>query len=214
MDLPFRYPRRNVCGIPLPTKFRRASVIRALESKMAERSDMPVAFPAPLPEEPSTCPNPERRAGVRFPFTAAAEVSDVRSEARVVGRCSDLGSGGCYVDTLSPFSVGSAVRIRIERDLREFEAEATVTYAHVSMGMGLAFTEIKDEHQGVLRSWIADLSGEQPPKLDAVPAGPEAGPLGAIENLRQVVNELINLMVRKKLLSENEAAALLRQMFR
>lgn len=187
-------------------------MIRALESKMAERSDMPVAFPAPLPEDPSTCPNPERRGGVRFPFTAAAEVSDIRSETRVVGRCSDLGPGGCYVDTLSPFAVGSAVRVRIERDLREFEAEATVAYAHVSMGMGLAFTSIKEEHQGVLRSWMAELSGEKGPNVDVSFTGHEAGLLSA--NAGPVLNELINLMVRKKLLTENEAAGLLRQMFR
>jgi len=181
---------------------------------MSERSDMPIVFPAPLPEEQAKSGGPERRAVVRYPFTAAAEVYELRSQTRVVGRCSDLGPGGCYVDTLSPFAVGSAVRVRIERDLREFEAEATVAYAHVSMGMGLAFTEIKSEHQGVLRFWIADLSGERPPKLEVAPAGPEAGLLGAIENLRQVLNELVNLMVRKKIITENEGAGLLRQMFR
>ena len=31
---------------------------------------------------------------------------------------------------------------------------------------------------------------------------------------RQVLNELINLMVRKRLINEGEAAALLRRMFR
>lgn len=179
---------------------------------MSESSEVPVVFSAPIPEEPPSSRNPERRGGVRFPFTAAAEVHDLRSQTRVVGRCSDLGSGGCYVDTLSPFSVGSAVRIRIERDLQEFEAEATVAYAHVSMGMGLAFTEIKDEHQGVLRSWIAELSGEKAPKVDVSYTGHEAGLLGA--NLVQILNELIHLMVRKKLITENEGAVLLRQMLR
>jgi len=179
---------------------------------MAERSDMPIAFPAPLPKESPTCANSERRSGVRFLFTAAAEVCELRSQTRVVGRCSDLGAGGCYVDTLSPFTVGSAVRVRIERDLNEFEAEATVAYAHVSMGMGLAFTAIKDEHQGVLRSWIAELSGEKSPKVDASYTGHESGLLSA--NAGQALNELINLMVRKKLITENEGAGLLRQMFR
>jgi len=65
-----------------------------------------------------------------------------------------------------------------------------------------------------LRAWIADLSGEEPPKLEAVPVEPEAAALGAIENLRQAMNEFVNLMVRKKIITENEAAGLLRQMFR
>src|ERR1700674_4992740 len=146
-----------------------------LESQMSERSDRPIVFPAPLPEESAITGGPERRAQVRFPFTAAAEVYELRSQTRVTGRCSDLSPGGCYVDTLSPFPVGAVVKVRMERNMREFEAAAVVTYALVSMGMGLAFTEIKLEHQDVLRSWIADLSGVQPPKPAVSTTRPETG---------------------------------------
>ena len=38
---------------------------------------------------------------------------------------------------------------------------AVVKYALVSMGMGLAFTEIKPEHQAILQKWISELSGER-----------------------------------------------------
>jgi hypothetical protein len=178
---------------------------------MSEPSDKPIVIPAPTPEKQSL---PERRREIRFAFTASAEVRDLRSQASVTGRCSDLGNGGCYVDTLAPFGVGSVVRVRLERDLREFEALAIVSYAHASMGMGLAFTEVKPEHQTVLRSWIAELSGEQPGGREAPAAGPEAGLLATMENLRQAVNELVNLMARKKLLTENEAAGLLRHLLR
>lgn len=178
---------------------------------MSEPSDKPILIPAPTPEKQDL---PERRRATRFPFTASIRVQDLRSQASVTGRCSDLGNGGCYVDTLSPFAVGSMVRVNMERDLREFEALATVSYAHASMGMGLAFTEVKPEHQAVLRSWIAELSGEQPSAADVPAAGPEAGLLATIENLRQVVSELVNLMARKKILTENEAVGILRQLLR
>jgi hypothetical protein len=181
---------------------------------MSERSDTPIVFPAPLPEEPAKISGPERRAQGRFPFTAAAEVNELRSQTRVAGRCSDLGPGGCYVDTLSPFAVGAVVRVRLERDQREFEAAAIVTYAHVSMGMGLAFTGIKREHQDVLRSWIADLSGEQPPEPVASTTEPETAAIDLNANMRLVLNELIYLLVRKKIITENEGAELLREMFR
>jgi PilZ domain-containing protein len=181
---------------------------------MSEHSDMPIVLPAALSEESTAGGAPERRAEIRFPFTAAAEVYEIRSKTRVTGRCSDLALGGCYVDTLSPLAMGSVVRVRIERDSREFEAAAIVTYAHASMGMGLAFTEIKLEQQNVLRSWIADLSGEQPPEPAESAAGPETGTLETNANTRQVLNELVNLMVRKKIISETEGTGLLRQMFR
>ena len=181
---------------------------------MPERSDTPIVFPAPLREEPPKSEAPEKRAQVRYPFTAAAEIYELRSQTRVSGRCSDLGAGGCYIDTLSPFAVGAVVRIHMKRDAREFEAAAIVSYAHVSMGMGLAFTEIKREHQDVLRSWIADLSGEQAPDPAASATEPESGAIEANANVQLVLHELITLLVRKKIITENEAVGFLRQMFR
>jgi hypothetical protein len=181
---------------------------------MSERSDMPVVFPASSPEEPAQSGVPENRAQVRFPFSAAAEICEVRSQARVTGRCTDLSAGGCYVDTLSPFAVGAIVKVRMESDMRVFEAAAVVTYAHVSMGMGLSFTEVKREYRGVLRAWIAELSGERVPEAAASPTEPEAGVTEADANARFVMNELIYILVRKKIIGENEGAELIRKMLR
>jgi hypothetical protein len=195
-------------------KSRRRSVFCAFESKMGERSDKPIVFPAPSQGETPARPNAERRTGVRYPFTASAEVSDIRSQASLTGRCSDLSYGGCYVDTISPLAVGSDVRIRIEREAHDFEATGIVAYAHVSLGMGLAFTEIKDKFRGVLHSWIAEASGNHSAKLEVPAAVADTEDDDSIANLRQVLNEFINLMVRKKVITENEAAGLLRQLFR
>jgi hypothetical protein len=212
MNAPFRFPRGNVRGIPISIERRRGCVFRARERKMSDHSDMPMVVPASMPQEPAKGGGAERRAQVRYPFTAAAEVYDVYSQTRVTGRCSDLGPGGCYVDTLSPLVVGTAVRVRIERDMREFEATATVAFAQTPMGMGLSFQEINPESAVVLRSWIAELSGEKSPQIEASYTGQEAGLRSA--NMALILNELINLMIRKKLITENEGASLLRQMFR
>jgi hypothetical protein len=182
---------------------------------MSERSDKPlILIPGPMPVASGTTNDPERRQDIRYPFTAAAEIIEVFSQTRVIGRTSDLGRGGCYVDTLTPLAVGAVVRVRMERELRVFEAVATVSYAHLSMGMGLVFTEIKPEHQAVLGAWMAELSGERLPEREAAATGPETSLLSAVLNLRQVLNELINLTVRKKIINENEGAALLRRIFR
>jgi hypothetical protein len=177
---------------------------------------MPIVFPAPSVEEPQEKGGSERRVSVRFPFTAAAEVYELRSKARMAGRCSDLSIGGCYIDTLSPFALGCAVRIRMEADHREFEADAVVAYAHPQMGMGLRFTGIKREHEEVLRLWIAELGGEQAaePAVSPVEPEPEAGAIDAIENTRLVLNELITLLVRSKIITGNDGVRLLREMFR
>src|ERR1019366_8619259 len=174
----------------------------------------PTAWPAPTAQESHEGMGPERRGAKRFPFTAAAEVIDLRSKARVTGRSSDLGAGGCYVDTLAPFAVGAAVQIRLERDQLVFEARGVVTYALVSMGMGLSFIDIKPEHRAVLKTWVAELNGEKSANPDLAATSPEQGMQAAVANNRQVLNELISLLVRKKTISENDGAVLLRQLFR
>jgi hypothetical protein len=180
---------------------------------MSERSNKPLTvLPGPVPMAPVKMTHPERRRSVRYPFTAEANVVDLNSQTRLTGRSSDLGSGGCYIDTLGPFPEGTAVRVRIEREMRKFEAVATVTYTHRSMGMGLAFTDIKPEHQSLLNRWLSELGGEPVPESDETPAEP--GTLSPVLKLQQILNDLINLMIRKKALTEDEGTALLRQIFR
>jgi hypothetical protein len=166
----------------------------------------------------------DRRRDDRYPFTAAAEVIEASSDMRVAGRVSDLGSGGCYVDTILPFAVGTTVCVRLRHGQRRFEATAKVSYAHSALGMGLTFTEIRPEDLTVLKIWLAELTGEpQPPsqvganKKDATVAAFEAEEAGnQLDNskLRQFLNELVNLMIRKKIIDEDEGATLIRQLFR
>src|SRR6267154_4148671 len=181
---------------------------------MSKTSNSPMTLaPGALPDRSGIEGQPERRLAVRYPFTATAEIMDLRSNTRVTGRSSDLGLGGCYIDILSPFTAGSLVRVRLEREKKVFEAMATVSYAQQSFGMGLAFTEVKPEHQVVLQSWIAELTGEALPETNASVAESDSGEISAVLHLQQVLNELINLMVRKKVINAVEATALLRKIF-
>ena len=181
---------------------------------MSERSDAPILFSVTSTAGSAKNIISERRSQVRFAFTAAAEVYDVRSRTSVNGRCSDLGGGGCYIDTLSPFAVGAQVKVRIDRDNRRFEAEALVAYAHVQMGMGLAFTAVKPEHLDVLRAWISGLSGGKRIDPPAPVAKPEAPEVEGDASTRSVMSELITLLVHKRIITENEASELLRERFR
>jgi|HubBroStandDraft_2_1064218.scaffolds.fasta_scaffold07167_2 hypothetical protein len=181
---------------------------------MSEDSDKTAAAPSPELDGTRTVADRERRVQQRFPFTAEAEVIELRSQARVTGRCSDLGAGGCYIDALAPFAVGAEVRILMARDSRKFEAEAVVTYAHPSLGMGLKFTGISGDFRDVLVSWIAELSGDRPAATASTPPRTESAASGDGTNILIVLNQLIALLIRKKILTENEGAEFLRKMFR
>lgn len=153
----------------------------------------------------------ERRANTRFALSAQAEVVELRSQARITSRSSDLGLGGCYVDTLTPFPVGSPVKVRLAQASRTFEAQATVIYAHVGMGMGLAFSEVQPDQLATLQDWVRELSGELPSALDSAETPAPEQPF--LQSERLVLNQLITLLIRKRFLTETEGATLLRQLF-
>jgi len=156
----------------------------------------------------------ERRRSVRYPFTATAYVTDMESGAQTTSRSTDLGRGGCFVDTISPFPVGTSVKLRLTVEQKSFEASAKVVYSMVGMGMGLAFTSIEPEQLWVLESWIGRLSGEivLERKPAAAPHEESPPPQNGNPEHGYVLNELIITLMRKRMLTEDEGKALLKKL--
>lgn len=157
----------------------------------------------------------ERRTHPRYPCTTTAEVVDTQSGARVNGRTSDIGKGGCYVDTLNTLPVGTVVKIQLTKDKQSFVAQARVAYAMAGLGMGLMFTSAEPEQLWVLERWIAELGGAP----TAVPEVREQADRKAPEkNVKHeqyyVLNELIIALMRKGVLTDAEGKAMLEKLLR
>jgi hypothetical protein len=151
-----------------------------------------------------------QRAHPRYQFTATAEALDAHHRLRMNARTSDLGKGGCYVDTFSPFPTKAGVKLRITKEKVSFEAEATVVYSKIGMGMGLAFTSIDPQQMGVLEKWLGELSGSAPTELSVIqehPASQRTG--GSAKEPGYVLNDLIVALMRKGTLSEEEGRTML-----
>lgn len=101
----------------------------------------------------------KRRSVLRCQFVASAEVTELGSGsgAKLAARTSELGLGGCYLDTLNPFPEGTLVQLRILRDAGVFEAKAKVVYCDRGFGMGVVFTDIVPTYRSVLENWLAEL---------------------------------------------------------
>lgn len=157
----------------------------------------------------------ERRRNLRFPFSATVEAVDIKSGAKVTGRSSDLGLGGCYVDTLSPFPVGTEARIRIIKEKETFEAQVKVVYSLMGMGMGLAFVSAHPKQVRLFQRWLLELSGQA--VAEAPAPGPELAEPGATETTqtfqKAVLTDLIMTLMQKKVLTEREGKDLLRKLF-
>ena len=158
----------------------------------------------------------ERRKHPRYSFSTAAEVVEKGSGARIQGRITDLARGGCYIDAMSPFAVGSEVTIRIMVESKSFEAPARVVFAAPGMGMGLTFTAIEPEQLPILQKWLAELSGavhHEPLIAKEEKLGEKVAASHAPSNEQNyVLSELIIALMRKNVLSDLEGKALLQKL--
>ena len=96
----------------------------------------------------------ERRRTIRYPFDAAAEVSEERAQGTLAVRVSEISLNGCYLQTASPFPAGTTLLIKVFAEDSFFEAHATVAYAQAGTGMGVAFRELKPYFVNVLKKWL------------------------------------------------------------
>jgi hypothetical protein len=100
----------------------------------------------------------ERRRTPRYPFHAAAEITDAQSGAKLSSQVAELSLNGCYLDMLNTLPVHSDVTVKIFSDAECFEAAAKVVYAHPGFGMGLSFLDISIKGGVTLRAWLAKAS--------------------------------------------------------
>jgi hypothetical protein len=100
----------------------------------------------------------KQRRFARYSFIATADVISLDTDTRLSAQTSELGLGGCYIDTLNPFPEGTLVRVRLVKDTGAFESSAKVVYVLPGFGMGLAFTHLPHDQKLVLDKWIAELS--------------------------------------------------------
>lgn len=149
----------------------------------------------------------ERRNSIRYQLTVSAEVVELKSGTRFSTRTTDLGPGGCFVDTLMPLPVGSDVSVRLHKDNISFEATGTVTFSQAGLGMGLAFGEMSPEKQMAFDAWLSELTTVRPVSFETHRTTPRAA--HGKDKSSALTQRLIRLLVKRNLITESEAAALL-----
>jgi PilZ domain len=146
----------------------------------------------------------ERRGGDRHLVTASAEVIELSSGARFTTRTTDLGPGGCFVDTLTPFPVGAQVRVTVYRGNSRFETRGTIVYSQPGLGMGVAFEKLDAGQRAALDAWFEQVTaGRHIPESRRPPA------YGAKEAAsdRVVLTRLVQLLITKGIISESEGSS-------
>ncbi|MGC1482476.1 MAG: PilZ domain-containing protein [Candidatus Acidiferrum sp.] len=163
---------------------------------------------SPAPADPV-----EKRSCPRFPFSPAVEVIDIQSDTRLKARLTDISRNGCYVDTINPFAMGSAVTLMVTRENLSFKTQAKVVYSNLGMGMGLLFTTAEPDQLQVLGKWLGELSGAEIAGQSSPTLSLQSDSAnGTDPELRKIVAELVALLNGKNVLSDSEGMALLRKL--
>jgi hypothetical protein len=121
-----------------------------------------------------------RRAS-RFPFSASAEVSS--NDSVELTRVTELSRHGCYLETTKHRTAGTRVTVKIMNKDQIFEATATVLYSRPTMGMAVAFREVKPVFQLILEEWLQQSLSQQnqKPSIDNLKQS-KSIPSGALMN--------------------------------
>ncbi|UCD59055.1 MAG: hypothetical protein JSV16_08155, partial [Candidatus Hydrogenedentota bacterium] len=70
--------------------------------------------------------------------------------------------GGCYITTPDPLPVGSQLDFLLQVGERQLRTKGVVLYLHPSKGMGVAFTQTRDENRIFLGELLTSLAGSFP----------------------------------------------------
>jgi PilZ domain-containing protein len=152
----------------------------------------------------------ERRKIPRYAVNADSELEEPRVRAKINGRMTDIGLGGCYVDAMMTFPVDTDVHMRMTRKDLKFEADAKVVFSTPGLGMGLAFTNLTAAHRRYLSEWVDELSGTEriiaPPTKSTPLDDEEAG-----ERSDQVaLQQLIKVLLQRDVITQSEFEQVLR----
>jgi PilZ domain-containing protein len=150
----------------------------------------------------------ERRGTERHTFTAGVDVVELASGARVSTRTTDLGPGGCFVDTTNPYAVGSKLRLKLHKGKSQFETTGTVVYSQHGLGMGVAFDDLDVAQQIALAQWLSDVTGERIAPLDPARVPKRASDFQHRAESPALVR-LVRLLIGKGLLTEAEGTSIL-----
>jgi hypothetical protein len=138
---------------------------------------------------------------------------DPDSGARIEAHTSDICLGGCYVDTMNGFPIGTIVELRLTKDSKSFHSVAKVVCSQAGVGMGLSFSAVEQEQFLLLEQWFGELRAERihdPHTLEQ----DDTSSCGLEEKgeLRYALEDLLVQLMRKGVLTEEEGEPILRRL--
>ncbi len=146
----------------------------------------------------------ERRRWPRYPCAGTARVWQDDSEMPVNARVNELSLGGCYIEIMSPFRVGTNIRLELSVNNKLVRLAGVVRTMQAAFGMGVEFTAIVDPEQRRLQQIISELSGVPLPAEAPAPAVTTSVPRTAPHAPSELGEEVLRWFATHDALSRQE----------
>lgn len=105
-------------------------------------------------------PENERRGSARFKVRVPVEIYSEGSAAPLRGATSDLSLGGCYIESIFPFPVGTRLDLKLQLEGTLLVA-ATVVTSDPQVGNGIRFSRMLPEDIEELRTFLENADKTQ-----------------------------------------------------
>ena len=94
-----------------------------------------------------------RRAFTRKKLSVPVEIETEGSDVPLRGATSDLSLGGCYIETMFPFPVGTALDLKLQIE-NTLLIEAVVVTCDPQVGNGIKFVKMLPEDVAELKTYL------------------------------------------------------------
>lgn len=102
----------------------------------------------------------QEKRGLRFPFSATAELLPEGAAGHIPAQITELSFRGCFLKGSPALQEHQRVQVKIFHGGEFFEALAKVIYVRPD-GVGLVFGDVKPHFRGVLQGWLLSALDQQ-----------------------------------------------------
>jgi hypothetical protein len=169
---------------------------------------------------------PDRRAHPRYTCRGQVKMLPEGSNVWLTGGLSEIGLGGCYVETMSPLPCDSQIQLELTVGELVVRTKGQVKLSSQGMGMGIAFAGITADSQQILQQLVARAAGAQeagqgsarPQPIEThkedrfvvTPSATTTDTVPTSSDVEVAVESLFKLLERKAVLTRQEYVELMR----
>jgi hypothetical protein len=166
----------DVIGVQYEGKKARCKVISVADAGSLKKiqadvqlvADQDCPWLAMLAQEVQTTtavlrPPDNRRKFLRHKISFPLELRDERVKTPMRVTATDISGNGCYVETIMPLPIGTALKVDFWIEREHVSASATVRTRDPGVGMGIEFTGLAEERRALFQAHLDKLDPVSPP---------------------------------------------------